>query len=479
MLKMPKVISLEEITKRLLNNHNGNIEIYNYSSSKQKAHFKCLICGYQWDALAGLVANGDHGCPNCAIKNNKKCQKYSDEYVKNYIESFGCQWIDGQYLGANSKLIIRFSCGHSEEKSFTSFQTGNRCSICSLKEKNDKLRTKESDIIKIIESYGFEFVGFPNGYFDQKSYVQYKCNCGHITTRKWYNFKKNQTCRECSLNVWGDRYVSSKDKVNKFILSKNAKWISGEYKNQKSKLIIEFECGHIQEVSYYLFHMRNSKLCYDCALENRVDKSRFSKENIIKCVEDHNFIFSKFLSEYKNNNTKIEYLCKEFNHLNIRTVAGFYKAPTCKECFKLETRKYYFGERNYGWGAGISSLRDCLKSTIYNWRNESINLCNGLCVVEGKKFEVVHHLYGFGLILKDIFLEINMPIRKSVTEYTIEELEIIRNKIIEKHNLLLGVCLTKRVHKFFHKLYGNIDNTPAQFEEFKQRIQSGEIVLPE
>jgi hypothetical protein len=105
---------------------------------------------------------------------------------------------------------------------------------------------------------------------------------------------------------------------------------------------------------------------------------------------------------------------------------------------------------------------------------------NYLCVITGKPAKAVHHLYPFYKIVDETIKELGFDKRKTVGEYSEKDLNIISELFIKKHNSHgLGIPLTKNIHNLFHKLYTTNNNTPEQFEEFKGRIKSGEIILPE
>lgn len=55
---------------------------------------------------------------------------------------------------------------------------------------------------------------------------------------------------------------------------------------------------------------------------------------------------------------------------------------------------------------------------------------------------------------------------------------MLSEKIIEIHfRHPLGVCLKENVHQLFHQIYGQTNNTPEQFYEFVDRINSGDIQI--
>jgi hypothetical protein len=106
--------------------------------------------------------------------------------------------------------------------------------------------------------------------------------------------------------------------------------------------------------------------------------------------------------------------------------------------------------------------------------------CQYKCVITWKPFDQIHHLYGFGMILEETLKELKMPLYEKVSEYTQQELKSIVDKCMEIHyKHPLGACLSKGVHILFHTVYGRKNNTPEQFEEFKQRCSKGEFELKE
>lgn len=89
---------------------------------------------------------------------------------------------------------------------------------------------------------------------------------------------------------------------------------------------------------------------------------------------------------------------------------------------------------------------------------------------------MVHHLYSYSFIMQKILYDLNIPVKDYVYNYTKEELDLIKNKCVELHNKYgLGLCLCNSVHRLFHSVYGQRNNTPEQFGEFCQRYYTGEF----
>lgn len=124
---------------------------------------------------------------------------------------------------------------------------------------------------------------------------------------------------------------------------------------------------------------------------------------------------------------------------------------------------------NGNWNGGITRLTEYLRHNLDQWKQDSFKLYNYRCAISGtKKDLIVHHLYNFSNIVRETMEEINLPIYETVAEYTPEELLLIIETCQKKHNKYgLGVVLCEEIHKEFHSEYGLKNNTPEQFEEFK------------
>ena len=134
------------------------------------------------------------------------------------------------------------------------------------------------------------------------------------------------------------------------------------------------------------------------------------------------------------------------------------------------------GADNPNWKGGVTPLLFWLRNQLDEWKQESMKFYNYTCVLTGKNFDEIHHLTSFKTIIYETLDELGFEVAKTLEEYTSDELELLRETIINNNSKYgYGVCLTKEVHKLFHDTYGYGDNTPEQFEEFRKRYMNGEF----
>jgi hypothetical protein len=475
-----KAIGIREAEKRLFNKHNGKIIMSKYIKMNSKAKFKCLDCGYVWEVKASGVITVGTGCPECAKQKNFEKMRLDVNFIKKFIESNNCKWIDGEYQNIDSKLLIMFECGHKEYQTFQSFKEGHRCIKCSYLHRGKRQMKTSKEIVETVESFGFTFLEFIGDYIGRKSFISYQCPNSHITVRKFSIFLKNPNCEQCQKLIRFKRTNNSEKEVNDYIASVGAKWISGTYKNDRSILTIMFECGHTQELPYYAFRNRKSNMCYNCTSKQRIENHRRSPEEFISIVESCGFIFNNFLGEYKGNTTKFEYQCKVCGGKNICSIWYFLKNKYCKICYKKILRISQLGENSPSWKGGDKRLSVFFRRFIKEWYLDSLKFTNYKCLITGNAAKTIHHLYPFYKIVEDFLLMKNISSKTTTKEFSSESLGELIDEFVPFHNSFgLGVPMTKEAHRFFHLIYSTMNNTPEQFYEFRQRIASGELKIPD
>lgn len=114
-----------------------------------------------------------------------------------------------------------------------------------------------------------------------------------------------------------------------------------------------------------------------------------------------------------------------------------------------------------------NSLSEYIRKRNKQWKIDSIKQCSYKCILSGKRFDAIHHLYGMNLIINDTLDFLEVEIKDEFNDYTELELnQILVQFFIEQSKHPLGVCLTEEIHKDFHNKYGYGNNTEAQFNEY-------------
>lgn len=299
--------------------------------------------------------------------------------------------------------------------------------------------------------------------------VNCKCDkCGRETNleyRKYIeNIKRNghYQCTECG----NDRH--SHEEIEQMFRDAGYELIS-RYKNIFTK--VEYICPIHGKQTVIPSNFLSGRRCKKCA----ADKLRVPYEDVKRAFEEREYtLVSK---EYKGNKQLLKYICwcdpTVIHKIKYNDLQQGHGCPACKARDTSERQK---GEGSHFWNGGVSNLSGFLRNTIGGWKYDSMKACGFKCVLTGEKFDAVHHLTSFSYIMHEMLEELNMDIREQVSMYTEEELEIMSNRIVAKHNDYgLGICLCDRLHKLFHKLYGKVTVTPEYFEEFKQRYEAGEF----
>lgn len=337
----------------------------------------------------------------------------------------------------------------------------------SLEEAENRLFNKHGDNIKM------------SNYIIMDNDAHFVCNvCGHEWNTKAYSvINQGCGCDVCSRKERGlDKRLDYKY-VKEYIESFNCKLISPEYISAHKDITVEFSCGHVLPTTYAYF--QSGRRCSICKGERMAEKTRKPEINAIKEIEDNGFEFVDFPNGYKNRKSVVRFRCK-YGHVDTRKFGDFQRNTGCKFCSRIRLSIEQLGSKGTNWRGGTTKLTHILREQITEWKKESIKNCGYKCIITGKRFKHVHHLYGLNLILSETLQQLGfMKKGEYCNDYSEEELFLICTTFKKNHaKYPLGVCLCKEVHRLFHKIYGSGNNTPDQWYEFVDRVKSGEITIP-
>lgn len=277
------------------------------------------------------------------------------------------------------------------------------------------------------------------------------------------------------LSVAKDAYVNF---INE--LGKRKDKLVGDYINNNTKVQIEYSCGHIGcQLPRIYMSKHGCKVCANENLVNNLIGKKLGKLTVVKCV-----------GKNKHGNYMWLCQCECGNKVIVRGGALVRQTGNTISCgcYKSERMSLWSsehkGEQHYNWQGGITTIAKHLRILTKQWDKDVRKAYNKKCALTGVKCtarnSAVHHLYGFNMIVLDAHTTHNIEVKSQVKDYTEEELKLLEDYVSEWHrDTSNGVLLCDEVHKLFHQIYEYGNNTPEQFEEFKQRYLNGEINIEE
>jgi hypothetical protein len=245
---------------------------------------------------------------------------------------------------------------------------------------------------------------------------------------------------------------------------------STEIKDVFTKVNYVCSCGNksTMKISDFIQGHR----CDRCGRQKTTEAKYIPYGKVVQIYKEANCELMVTEKEYLDNyNSKLLFMC-ECGELDRKTFKGFRLTTHCKKCSK----ELQGLENHYAYKGGRTPINEYLRRHLYQWREDSYKKSNFKCTFTKSKNIVCHHLYrSFSEITEDIFKETNL-LKSNIADYTNEELSMLENLNLRKHyDIGLGISIDVNLHKLFHTLYGNKNNTVEQFKSFFNRIIYGEF----
>lgn len=394
-----------------------------------------------------------------------------------YKDEFVCKVEDLSY---KDESIVEIQCDYCKnfkrEMKFTYYARRHpnimeykyKCRECEINEIWNKVMEK-------CKKLNFTLISDESIYKTNKTQIEYICNkhseygVQKVSVNKL--FTNSFVCKYCA-----NKRISDFRKLD---FDKNVKPLFDE----KGYKLLETECSGAKQPLKYICPNHPNKIrvitydkiyqgqgCKDCAIEMNKYKCRTPFEEVLEYFNKKGLILLEH--EYINNITPMKYLCKKHIEKGEQTITlNSLKVSQfgCKYC----AIEYRASINNKG---GITPLYNYLRGKINQWNRDSIINCNYKCILTGERFDTVHHLYSFNLILEELLEVTELPLYENISYYSEEELKQMEDLCLHLHYKHgLGVCLCKDLHELFHKLYAKGNNIPEQFEEFVQRYKNYEF----
>ena len=323
----------------------------------------------------------------------------------------------------------------------------------------------------LFEKYGDDIEVLSTEYENSKEPLLVRCKCGRTY---WRTFNKLRsgfiTCKKCRYDGLSELYRTPFDKVLQTLQDNECDYISGEYINGSSKLVVKCSCGNIFERSYAKIISGQNK-CLECSKQKIIEaKTKYTAEEAYDLFNQHGFVC---IGPYKNAYTKVECICRNCHRCDLILSEILMKpyGKGCKQC-SLDSAK---SNNSTLYKGGTSKISYGIRQSLYKWRDHIRELYNDTCPITGKQSDdcVVHHLISLDTIYKKVLKEMgiitDIKMSESVNsfpDYTIYDQ--LKQNIVLLHNTenIKGILIAKEIHIEFHKKYGRGNNTPEQFDEF-------------
>lgn len=276
--------------------------------------------------------------------------------VKNTILSRG-EVLLSEYVSANLKLKIQCKEKHVYEIRWLDISQGKGCSYCTRNKKLTIEQVKEEVVKRGQELLSQEYI-------NSSTHLLIKCKAGHEFKITWANYSRTTAsgCKICSDKNSGSSQRLTLDFIKSQIENRKEKLISNSYINDRTKLDVQCERGHLYKISwnnfkrergcptcacggfdpnkpalfYYIRFKYIDKFFYKIGITNQSVKNRFKE-----CKAPFVVIYEQHYEQGKNAYEREQKLLKRFSssRLSIQYFSAIDFLKQCgghTECFKFD-----------------------------------------------------------------------------------------------------------------------------------------------
>ena len=263
-------------------------------------------------------------------------------------------------------------------------------------------------------------------------YLLIECPIHGIYKSTWDNLKQGFGCKKCGVNKRAEKRKKDYNDVKNNLIKYGYKIINENYNNSHELLNLIDNEGYKFKVSYSSIISGYNPIKF-------IKSNPYTIENIKLFLSKNYKDFILLEKEYCDAHTNMKFYCNKHKCEFYATWNNISKGKGCYKC-GIEKRS---GENNCNYNPNLSDKERELKRYTYgketynNWRKSIFERDNYTCIITGKKGRInAHHLNGWMWDKENRF------------------------------NINNGVTLHEDIHKEFHKMYGNKNNTIEQFLEF-------------
>lgn len=221
----------------------SNLELLSeYINRREPILTKCKICGYETTKYPQNLLKGMR-CQKCYkvggdFSQRRTHEEFAKELATKQPTLFSNITFVTEYVKANKTLEVKCNlCGRIRKKNSFDLFSGEQC-VCTKPAKTYKGKLTKEEVedrlSKLLPNYIFSEVDYSK---NMKQKVIAACDKGHISSMSLADIFTGTICRLCS-----DENKRRPDTLLKHLENyPHVKWVGGEYKNSKHKLLFECE----------------------------------------------------------------------------------------------------------------------------------------------------------------------------------------------------------------------------------------------
>jgi hypothetical protein len=181
-----------------------------------------------------------------------------------------------------------------------------------------------------IEQEGYQLLS--SEYVSVKTKLDIQCSNGHPFSMKFNNFQQGQRCPTCSLKQKSDKLKHTFEYVKSFIENVGYVLLSTEYHNNKEKITIQCNNGHIFKMTFGSF--KHGTRCPKCSIIRNADQNRLTYQYVKDFIEQNGYTLLS--TDYMNVITKLDVMCDKGHKYNVK-FNDFQQGRRCPVCKKINT----------------------------------------------------------------------------------------------------------------------------------------------
>lgn len=245
-----------------------------YKNSQEKILCKCVICGFEWEAIPNNLLKGT-GCPDCAkhIRANKR-RKGIDSFKKEISKINPNIEIIGKYTNNHNKIKCRCKIdGYEWQMTPTALLKGRGCPKCS----NKKYRTDKEFKLDVFETN--KDIEILDNFINMATKIQCKCKiCEYQWSVKPYSLLIGYGCPKCAIKKRKEKITRTNEEFIKdiSIIAPHIK-ILGKYTVCTDRIKVKCNVCNYKwsPVAATLYHL---KKCPNCSKTRKKTHSEFIEE---------------------------------------------------------------------------------------------------------------------------------------------------------------------------------------------------------